>query len=233
MLAQDIMTTNVATVTPKTPVAEIAKLLLDRHISAVPVVDESGSLKGIVSEGDLMRRPESGTEAHHSWWLAFLALPDEDQRRFVKTHGQYAEDVMTRNVATVPPDCPLPEIATLLEDRRIKRAPVVENGKLVGIVSRADLLRGVAASAPMPAPSADDRALRQAVQKAVEQHAGLDNAFIGTTVTGGVARLWGIAQTQAAKDAARVAAENVPGVKSVEDRIGLLPHTVASLLWAE
>lgn len=233
MQAKDVMTTRVVTVRPDTTVAQIAKTLLERHVSAVPVVDAGGGLLGIVSEGDLMRRPESSTEERRSWWLAFLTLPDEDQRRYVKTHGRHAEDVMTQNVVTVPPDCPLAEIATLLEDRRIKRVPVVEDGKLVGIVSRADLLRGLASSRPLPVPSSDDRALRDAVERAIAEHAAGDRPFISATVTDGVVRLWGGVQHAASKDAARVAAENVPGVKSVEDRISVLPPIVSRVLWAE
>lgn len=233
MQARDVMTTHVVTVRPDTLVAEIARTLLERHVSGVPVVDAGGRLVGIVSEGDLMRRPESSTEAPRSWWLAILALPDEDQRRYVKVHGQHAEDVMTRDVVTVPPDTTLAEIATRLEDGHLKRVPVVEGGKLVGIVSRADLLRGLASSQPTPVPAADDRTLRDAVEAAIRQHAGSDGIFVGAVVTNGAVRLWGGVRNEAAKDAARVAAENVPGVKSVDDRISILPRDASRVLWAE
>ena len=233
MMAKDVMTARVATVRPETPVREIAGVLLKRRISAVPVTDKDGKVVGIVSEGDLMRRKETGTERHSSWWLAFLTLPETDARRFVKSHGQFARDVMTRDVVTVPEDCPLNEVASTLERSHIKRVPVVRGGKIVGIVSRADLVRALATAKPMAEPSRDDRTLREAVEKAIRDRAGGPVEFIGVGVAGGVVHLWGAVVDRPAKDAARVAAQNVPGVRSVEDNVAVLPSNVANLLWAE
>lgn len=231
MQAKDIMTTEVFTVRPEATVADIAETLLDKRISAVPVVDENGQLAGIVSEGDLMRRPESGTERHPSWWLAFLTLPEDDSRRFIKTHGGHARDVMTRGVTTVDDDAPVEAIASILEEHHIKRVPVVRGGALVGIVSRADLLRGLAAAEPAKTPSADDRTLRQAVETSIREHTGLDDMLIGVTVIDGVVHLWGSVAEPLHKDAARVAAENVPGVRSVEDRLKVLRSAARASLW--
>jgi CBS domain-containing protein len=231
MQAKDVMTTRVITVEPDTSVEDVAKVLLDRRISAAPVVDDQGGLVGIVSEGDLMRRPESDTESLRSWWLAFLELPEEDTRRFIKTHGRHARDVMTRNVTTVTEDCPLEQIATILEEQHIKRVPITREGRLVGIVSRADLLRGLAATKPATKPSADDRAIREAVEEAIRKHTGLDDILIAVTVVDGVVQLWGGVEEPSHKDAARIAAENVPGLVSVEDRIRLLRPSVRATLW--
>lgn len=231
--AKDVMTTNVVTVHPETPVMEIAKTLLARRISAVPVLDDQGQIIGIVSEGDLMRRPETGTEGRSSWWLAFLTLGDDDARRFVRTHGRYARDVMTQDVVTIDEESTLEKVADLLESRHIKRLPVMRNGRLVGIISRADLLRGLASGAIKTVPSADDRALREAVEATIHKHTGLDSAFIGVTVNHGVVGLWGGAMTQAAKDAARVAAENVAGVRKVQDRIAVYPPDVRNAMWVD
>src|SRR5574338_371038 len=145
MQAKDVMTTRLATVAPDATVREIANLLLERRISAVPVVDSDGRLKGIVSEGDLIRRPELGTLRHRSWWLSLLSNAEEDAISYVKTHGGHARDVMTPEVITVDETAPLEQIADTLEKHGIKRVPVLGKGKLVGIVSRADLLRGLVA----------------------------------------------------------------------------------------
>ena len=164
MDAKDVMTPNVITVNEQTDVATIAKLMIERHISAVPVVDKNGKILGIVSEGDLIRRPEEGTEAPKSWWLALLEAPEDAARAYAKSHGQSASDVMTQNVISVGEDTPVVEVATLLEKNRIKRVPVLRDGRPVGIVSRANLIQALA-SRPAAAPvvSADDKTLRQII----------------------------------------------------------------------
>ena len=128
MQAKDVMTPNVVTVTPDASVKDIAELLLERQISALPVVDAEQKIVGIVSEGDLLRRPETGTERRRSWWLSLFSSSEERAADYVKGHGRRAEEVMTRNVVTVEEDTPLNKIAELLERRRIKRVPVVVGG---------------------------------------------------------------------------------------------------------
>lgn len=225
MQAKDVMTSPVVTVAPDTPVAEVARLLLERHISAVPVVDADGRLVGIVSEGDLMRRPESGTDRRHAWWLALVSDPRQDAVEFLKTHGLHARDVMSHHVVTVGEDEPLDRIADLLERHGIKRVPVVRDGKVVGIVSRANLLQALVARPQPPAGQADDRALREAVKAAIAA-TGARALYVNVVVSDGVAHLWGLAYTDAEREAMRVAAEGVPGVKAVEARINLLPRGV-------
>ena len=134
MKAADVMVSNVITVDVNVTIGEVAAILLNNHISAAPVVDEKGGLVGIVSEGDLMRRPEIGTTRRHSWWLELISTGWASANEYIKSHSGKVADVMTRNVVTAKPDTPLGEIAGLLERNRIKRVPIVEGGKLVGIV---------------------------------------------------------------------------------------------------
>lgn len=223
MQARDVMTTGVITVSPDTPVHEIARLLVDKRISGVPVVDAEGHLLGIVSEGDLVRRLEEEDDGRRrSWWLDLLASPEERAQGYVRAHGRRASDIMTREVVTVAPDTPVGTIARLLEERHIKRVPVVHQGKVVGIVSRADLLRALAARQPETV-SADDRVLRERLLRELEK-AGLDyHPFVNIVVTEGVVHLWGIVSSQSEADALRVAAENVEGVKAVESHLAIRP----------
>lgn len=230
MHARDVMTTDVLTVTPDTNVRTIAQSLLDRGISAVPVVDQHGHVMGIVSEGDLMRRAEAGTERHRSWWLDLLASPDDKARDFAKSHGLTAKDVMTRPVVTVTEDAPLAEIATLLERHRIKRVPVVHDGAIVGIVSRANLLHGLVAKEAAPATTPDDATIRQHVIDRVKE-AGIDEGYINVIVAGGVVHLWGLLDSQVEKEAVRIAAQTAPGVRAVENNLGVLPAPVVRGSW--
>jgi len=230
--AKDVMTRRVVTATPDTGVREIARLLTERRISAVPVVDAEGHVLGIVSEGDLVRRPELGTERHPSWWLRLFLAPEDRAREFVKSHGRRAKDVMTREVVTVDEDASLEDIAELLESRHIKRVPVVREGKIVGIVSRADLLRAFASRKTAPPPTGDDRTLRHRIEQALEE-AGVRREFISVMVSGGVAHLWGIVDTPEEREAARVAAESVHGVRAVNIRLNILPPGTRALIGAE
>ena len=231
MQARDIMTTTVVTASPQMPVRELARLLLKHNISAVPVVDTDNRILGIVSEGDLMRRAEVGTERHRSWWLSLLAGAEDLARDYVKSHGRRADDIMTRDVVTITEDMPAGEIAGLLEKRRIKRVPVVRDRHLVGIVSRADLLRGLATRPRQPeaASSADDRAIRDRLLRELRAAAWASPILISVVVTEGVVHLWGLVRTDAERQALRVAANNTPGVHSVADHLLQVPATG----WAE
>lgn len=229
MQAKDVMTTTVITVTPDTEVAEIARLLLERHISAVPVVDADNRILGIVSEGDLIHRPELGVRRRRrSWWLTLLAGDEEPTAEYVKTHGQRAAQVMTSPVVTVTEDAPVDRIVQLLEERRIKRVPVVREGRLVGVVTRADLLRGlIAHQPPPPASTPDDQAIREAILKTLREE-GMPDNYVNIVVTGGVVHLWGLAHSDKERQALRIAAESTPGVRGVEDHLGKLhPGTLA------
>lgn len=222
MQAKDVMTTSVVTVAPDTPVAEIARLLVERHISAVPVVDGNDRVLGIVSEGDLMHRPETGGRRRHSWWLGFFASSDEMARDYAKACGRRASDVMTSKVVTVSEDTPIAEIAHLLEEHRIKRVPVMRGGRLVGIVSRADLLRAVAAAPAreQAAGSVDDRAIRERILDILRHEQWMTSAFVNVIVTDGVVHLWGTIANEDQRKALLAAADNVPGVREVVDHLG-------------
>jgi CBS domain-containing protein len=230
--ALDVMTSPVLTVTPNMDVRETAKRLLDNRISALPVVDDAGKLVGIVSEGDLMRRAESGTERRPSWWLSLLTEPDERTRSYVKSHSRRISDVMTTPVVTVEENTPLETIAETLEKNRIKRVPVVREGQLVGIVSRADLLHGLIAGRGASAPSADDRTIKAAVIDNLAA-AGISRRLINIVVSGGNVNIWGVAETQEELDAIRVAAEQASGAKSVACNIDVLPATARAVLWPD
>jgi CBS domain-containing protein len=214
------MTSPAVTVEPETEVRGIAELLLKKRISAVPVVSGEGNLVGIVSEGDLMKRAEGAVESPRSWWLTFFNDPVSQARRYVKHHGRFARDVMTRDVVTVTEDATLPEIATLLEERRIKRVPVLRDGEVVGIVSRANLLQGVAAANVPEKVSASDDALRAALNQAIEE-SGIRATFLNVIVTEGVAHLWGVMESRDERDALRVIVENAPGLRRVENHIAV------------
>ena len=230
MQAQDVMTTVVATVPADATVQEAAKLMLERRISALPVMDRKDRVIGIVSEGDLVRRTELGTDAARSWWLQ--AFAEDSARDYVKTHGASVADVMTSPAVTVRRTTSLQEIARLLEKHRIKRVPVLEAGRLLGIVSRADLVRRLAAAPARPATparKANDRALRREVLKEL-RHSGIDLLYVNVTVEQGVMHLWGGTRSHSEQKALRVAAKRVEGVRKVEDHTSVIPLRVAAAL---
>src|SRR5688500_11734451 len=216
MLARDVMTAPVLAVSPETQVQDIAALLLECRISAVPVVDEGGHVRGIVSEGDLINRADAGTRHRRSWWLEMLNGPEEQSRDYLRAHGQRAQDVMSRDVVATSEDTPLPEIAALLEKHHVKRVPVLRDGRLVGIVSRANLLQGFALSAPTWPMLRDDRQIRDALNTALKE-AGLPMHQVNVTVNNGAVRLWGWIDAEAQRQAAHAAAQATPGVERVED----------------
>lgn len=223
MHAADVMTKDVLSVEANTAVREIAELLLKHRISAVPVIDSDKTLLGIVSEGDLIRRQETDTERRHSWWLEALMSQQEKAKEFIKAHGRKAGDLMTSKVVTVAEDSPLHEIARLLEQNHIKRVPVTKNGKLVGIVSRANLIQGLAVKGTEIASSgsSDDQSIRETLLNSLSEVIG--PTTINVIVTDGVVELWGIVNSATEKKATEVSAENIPGVKSVENNLAIIP----------
>lgn len=223
MQASEIMTTNVVTVQPGQSVREVADILVKKGISAVPVVDERGELVGIISEGDLLHRSETDTLYPRSWWLRLLTNEEVLASRFVKANARKVEDIMTRDVITVGPDTPLANIATLLEKKRIKRVPVVKDGKLVGIVSRANLVQALAAARVevRPEVKAEDASIREALLSRLKQEPWSHTSLLNVVVENGVVNLWGIVRSAAEQKAVRVAAENTPGVRQVNDYLSI------------
>lgn len=222
MNASDIMTAPVISAAPDTPVRKIAALLLEHRISAVPVV-EDGAVVGIVSEGDLLHRHEIGTDGAdraRSWWLRLLGS-DPSIEGYVRSHARYARDVMTREVVSVAPDAPIAEIASLLEAHGVKRVPVLRDGRLVGIVSRANLIQALAVKARPASRGAkragSDEAIRARLIAELEDQSWWRRGSSNVIVTGGVVHYSGTIDAEEERTAARVAAENIPGVRAVED----------------
>jgi CBS domain-containing protein len=228
MTAADVMTADVISVGPDTPVRDIAALLFNRGISGVPVINETGGVIGIVSEGDLIGHAAIVGERRRSWWLNLFADESLSARDYVKTHGRTARDVMTTNVVTIEDAATLADIAESLERHGIKRVPVVRNGKLVGIVTRGNLLRGLATLGAEAPRSVDDRAIREQL---VGELKGQPWAhLLDIRVEGGVVHLYGTVETDDERRALQIAAENVPGVKAVEDH--LTPWTSAPIRYS-
>ena len=224
MRASDIMTTKVVTISPDLKVDEIARVLLEKGISAVPVADENGKVLGIVSEGDLLRRHENHTERRHSSWLSLFTSSEDEARDYAKTHGMTAAQVMTDKIISVDEETLVGDIAQLLQKRRIKRVPVIQDGKLVGIVSRANLLHGLAASkdAGPAAPSVDDRQLRKNILAKLENENWISHGALNVIVTSGAVELWGWVNSEDERKALMIAVETVEGVTSVEDHLGMV-----------
>jgi len=221
MKVRDIMSTKVVTVSPSTTVREIAGLMVEKHVSGLPVLSDSGTLVGIVSEGDLLRRPELGTQKHRRRWVSFFSGVDEQAREFTKTHALRAGDVMTKQVIHVSEQTPLGDVVGLMEKHNIKRLPVLSDGKLVGIVSRADLLRALAArqANPIPPPAESDAAIRAAMNEVLKNEEWAMSAMVNVIVSEGAVHLWGVIDSDDQRQALRVAAENIPGVTAVEEHL--------------
>jgi CBS domain-containing protein len=222
----DVMTTNVITVDPNTSVQALATLLSERGISGVPVVEADGRLVGVVTEGDLLHRAETGTERRterrRARWLDTLGSDQEAARDYVKAHGRSVREVMTREVISVTDTTELADIATLLETKRIKRVPVLRDGRLVGIVSRANLVRALAMTRSEPAAEvdSDDRTIREKLLAELKGQEWVHIWAADIIVRDRVVHLW-FSDDRSAEErqALHVAAENIPGVRQVEEHI--------------
>ena len=221
MKASDVMTRNVITVAAGAPLRQAIRLMLDNKVSGLPVVDAAGKVAGILTEGDLLRRSEIATEKKQRWpWLDFLLGPGRMASDYVKTHGRVCSELMSHDVISVAPDAPLAEIVALMERRRIKRVPVVEDNKLLGMVSRADLLGALAQVLDAPqALAGGDEDIRARVLAELDKRDWAPRAGLTVTVKDGVVELDGVIIEEHERAALRVAAENVPGVKGVVDRL--------------
>jgi CBS domain-containing protein len=233
MRASDVMTTDLITVKPETTVQALATLLAECGISGAPVVDAGGALVGIVSEGDLLHRAEIGTARRHrvrrrSWWLDHFAA--EGARDYIRAHGRTVADVMTSNVATVTEDTDLADVAAVLEARRVKRVPVVRDGKPVGIITRANIVRALAATKGGPARDAesDDRTIRARLLGELGREEWARVWPEDVIVRDGVVHLWlSEDDPEDKKHALRVAAETTPGVKGVVEHVMPVPAIAA------
>lgn len=228
MHARDIMTSPAITVPPESSVLDAVKLMLEKRISALPVVAADGALVGLVSEGDLIRRSETGARDYSSWWLAAIGGTARLAEEFLKTHGMIVDQIMTRTVVTVHEDLPVWKIAETLERKKIKRVPVMHGETVVGIVSRANLLQALAAQREklMENPSTDDRALRRSVLEKLSGQSWADLSHVNVVVLEGVVHYWGLVNSQAERQALKAAAQGVPGVRDVSDHT----HVVLTLV---
>jgi CBS domain-containing protein len=225
MRAMDVMTSEVITVGENATVPEVAKLLAEHGISAVPVIDKHNRVIGMVSEGDLLHRAETGTERYRSWWLEMMSSTNKLAGEYIKSHSSKVKDVMTRDVLSVTEATPVADIAVLLETNRIKRVPVLRDGKLVGIVSRANLVRALATTinAAADGAEADDRLIRDRLLAELKAQKWAEVSPANVTVKDGVVHLWSSYLSEREKRALVVAAENIPGVRRVEDHMKPVP----------
>jgi CBS domain-containing protein len=216
-VALDLMTPDVVTVPPDLTVMEIARLLRERRISAVPVVGADGALLGIVTEADLIRRLAAMLDRPPSWFASLLTDEAAAADRYARTHGFVAQEVMTTDVVTVAPDTPVAEIAALIERHGIRRVLVVEGGRLRGLVSRADLLLALVPPAGVVIDCSDER-IRRAVVAAMRREPWASSAHTVVEVRDGVVEFHGFSRGEAVQRGLRVLAERVPGVRGVDDR---------------
>jgi CBS domain-containing protein len=226
MKVKDVMTSRVITIGPDATVRDAAKLMLDKGISGLPVVDAGGDLVGVVTEGDFLRRAEIGTGKKRSLWQDILLGPGRLAEEYVQSHGRHIKDVMTPKPYTTVQDASLEDVVALMEKRAIKRVPVVENGKIVGIVSRSNLIRALISAGPsISAGSVDDATIRARIAEELNRERW---ASLGTTeviVRNGTVHLWGIITDERERQALIVAAQNVPGVKEVRDHLSWMEPT--------
>ncbi len=217
--AKDVMTPDVITVASDTSTRAVAELLVTQGISGVPVLDKD-VLVGIVTEGDLLHRAEIGTAARPvSWWSRIFKDKAVLAAEYSREHSTRVVDVMTKSVVTVEESTPIADIADLLAQRKIRRVPVMRCGKVVGIVSRANIVRALAVTANLPgrACQADDETIRQQIRLALRDEAWPSASTPNFTVKNGVVSFWGTVESDAERDALRVLCENIPGVQKVED----------------
>jgi CBS domain-containing protein len=223
MKAADVMVSTVITVPPEASVQDVANILMTNRISAVPVVTAGGDLVGIISEGDLIRRVETDTDHRRSWWIELLLGRGPLAAEYVKSHSRKVSDLMSRDVITARPETPLRDVAGLLEKNGIKRVPIVADGKLVGIVSRANLVQALAVpKKPVEAQlPADDLAIREAVTARLDGKFWTKFAPVNVIVLNGIVDIWGIVDSETVRQAIRVAVEETPGVRGINDNLSV------------
>ena len=224
MKAMDVMVRDVVTVSPDDDVAEAVRLLADYDVSALPVIDDDENVVGIISEADLLHREEIGTDKQRPWWLEAVTPASKLAEEFAKSHGRRVDEVMSTNVVSASEDTPLEQIAALLERHRIKRVPILRDGKLVGIVSRSNLIQALAcaqayAEIPVGAGADDDRRIRAEVLTRLGDEDWTDFGERNVIVSDGVVHLWGLVGSVDERKALLALAEGVPGVVRVSDEM--------------
>lgn len=220
MKAEEVMTREVISIDPDATVLQAARLMLQHHISGLPVIDKDGNLVGVLSEGDFLRRRETKTERRRSRWLEFLMGPGRVAAEYSHSHGSKVSEVMTPNVQTVDEVTPLEDIVELMERRRIKRVPVICGGQVVGIITRSNLMHAMVSLARVAQPAdKGDAAIREHLLAEIQKEQWAPAATTNVVVHDGVVELWGVIVDERQREALKVAAENVPGVKAVKDHL--------------
>jgi CBS domain-containing protein len=220
MKASDVMTPDVISADPDATVLQAARYMIQHHISGLPVIDKTGTLVGILSEGDFLRRRETHTDRRPSRWLEFLMGPGKLAAQYTHTHGSKVSEVMTTNLHTVSEDTSLEKVVEMMERYRIKRVPVLRGKKIVGIVTRANLMHAMVSLARgEPKAATGDAAIRQELLKELKTEKWALASMINVVVRAGVVELWGMIVDDRQREALVVAAENIPGVKQVKDHL--------------
>lgn len=220
MNAGDVMTQSTVTIGPDDSVMHAVELMLKRRISGLPVVDDTGALVGILTEGDLLRRIELGTQKRRPRWIEFLIGPGRLASEYVSASGRKVHEVMTSPVHTVSEDTPLTDVVSIMESRQVKRLPVVRGSKLVGILSRANLLRAlVSISRDTKPTNVTDACIRKQLLEELGKQSWAPLALIDVIVKNGVVHLWGTLTEERQRQGIRVVAENTPGVTRVVDHL--------------
>ncbi len=219
MNAADIMTHPVIALGVDAPLTQAIRLMTAHKVSGLPVVGKEGQVVGILTEGDLLRRVETGTAGEPAGWLTGFLLPGRQASKYVKTHGRRVGDVMSANVISITEDTPLSEVVALMLRHRVKRLPVVRDGRLMGIVSRADVVRRVGEALPATAVSVGDRAIQSAIIDQMQKEPWAPGNAVSIVVEDGVVQLDGYLFDIRAREALGVLAENTPGVVRVVNRI--------------
>ena len=226
MQASEIMTRDVATVTPDASVHEAARRMTEKRVSGVPVVAADGHLVGMLTASDLLHRVETGTEKQRSWFAKLIANPDQMARQYTKSHGLKVHEVMSRHVVSVREDASLSEVAEVLDSNRLKRVPVVKEGAVVGIISRGDLVRALSqVSVGQAVEKSDDATLQRKIIEQIRSQQWLDSAFLNITVKDGVVETWGVIPSADQRRALQVLIEEFAGVTKIEDHLKVgRPH---------
>jgi len=220
MKAEDVMTREVISIDPGATVLQAARLMLQHHISGLPVIDKDGNLVGVLSEGDFLRRRETKTERHRSRWLEFLMGPGRIAAEYSHSHGSKVSEVMSTDVQTVEQDTVLEDIVEAMERRRIKRVPVLCGSLVVGIITRSNLMRAMVSLARVTQPGAgDDTTIRERLLAEIQKEQWAPAATANVVVHDGVVELWGVIVDERQREALKIAAENIPGVKAVIDHL--------------
>ena len=230
MNAAEIMSKTVVAVSVEASLAQAVRLMIDSRVSGVPVLDAQGHAVGMLTEGDLLRRAETGTEGPAPGWFARLLMPGHLAGQYVQTHGRQVRAIMTPNVVTVEEDAPLEKVVLLLQRHRIKRIPVERDGKVVGIVSRADLVRALAQSLVAATESPGDAAIAERIRAELRRQPWAPARAIAVAVESGVVSLDGCVFDAREREAARVLAENTPGVQAVRNRLVMVEPTTGMVI---